>query len=58
MILYQLSVLIIFIFFVFVSYIIIRIFKSVRLTKSRVCEDILMCFTIFSFLLAFNINFW
>ena len=58
MILYQISALIIFIFFVFSCVIIAKIYGSIKLTKSRVIEDILCCLVIFSFLLAFNINFW
>jgi len=57
MVLFQLSKIIIFLFLVFASLIIARIFFALPFKKLRPLTDIILVFIIFSFLLAFVVNF-
>jgi len=57
MVLFQLSQVIIFAFLIALSYIAVKIFFSLPFKKMQALYDCLLVLTIFSFLLAFAVNF-
>jgi len=57
MVLFQLSQIIIFAFLIFLAILMIRIFFALPFKKFRPLADVILVGLIFSFLLAFTINF-
>jgi len=57
MVLFQLSKIIIFLFLIVLSYFAVKIFFALPFKRLQPLYDVLLVLTIFSFLLAFTINF-
>jgi len=57
MVLFQLSKIIIFLFLVFISFIAVKLFLNFPFKKTHKLTDIILVVIIFSFLLAFTVNF-